>query len=82
MKATFSVTVEEFNEDLSARVSEFTELEGVSEEEARLSAEDLMHAVGEEGNRESTYRISVHESDEAGVWVCETLWAKRFDRQE
>jgi len=79
MKATYKVTVEEFSEGLDARVGEFTELEGVSEEEAHVRAEDLMHAVGEEGNRDSTYRISVHEVDEDGAWVCEALWATRLD---
>ena len=80
MENTFSVTVREYQEDdLQEPVDEYTDLDGVSEEEARTRAEDLMHAVREEGISGSLYRIDVHDVDEDGRYVYETLWARKIE---
>lgn len=77
MKATFRVTVEEHSADFSSRIREYTELEGVTEDEAHTRAEDVMHTVVEQADPSSNYRITVVRCDEHGEWVSEALWAKR-----
>lgn len=78
MEKTFSVTVTELHEDdLETVIEEFTDLDGVTEEEACTRAEEIMFGIAEEGEPDSVYRIDVHDVDEDGPYIYETLWAKR-----